>query len=138
MSKKSGLVVLVSLFAGGCAATFTSNRPKEVTLKDTYDPSAVRDAAAHVLFRAHLEVVAENDRSLSAAEAPCGYTIEYRDRGFVVRAAPLAPRADGLIDGRCLDTEDKLAKHIVKEVERPARLAVKEEKRRRRAERTAA
>jgi hypothetical protein len=137
----------VLAFAGllaGCAAKFvaTPSQPSHTVLKSTYDPSQVRDAAAHVVSRRHW-LLDESDGVIRGTDSEhgCVLDVAYTDRAFEIRTTPLAGAAgaaDGRIDSRCVDETAKLGKLIVKEVERPAKLAEKEEKRRRRAERLSA
>jgi hypothetical protein len=137
----------VLAFAGllaGCAAKLvaTPSQPSHTVLKSTYDPSQVRDAAAQVVSRRHW-LLDESDGVIRGTDSAhgCVHDVAYTATAVEIRTTPLAGAAgaaDGQIDSRCVDETAKLGKLIVKQVELPAKMAAKEEKRRRRAERTAA
>jgi len=135
------LIVLAGLAWTGCATSFVANQPRHMMLSSTYDASTVRDAIATVVNRRRLAAqegegviqVQASDGKLSCTHdvTYSGHSVDIYSVGVVETEAQAA---QNLIDERCLDGAARLGKWIVKQVELPARLAAKEERRQRRAE----
>jgi hypothetical protein len=128
------------LLSAGCSS-FVENHPRTLFLGETYQPEAVRDAIARAMNRRRMALEGESGANAFAVStrsgAACAYVVSYSDHSLVINAG-----ADGvnpapsptMIDARCLNEADVLGKAIQKEVQRPGKVAAKEERRRERHE----
>src|SRR5262245_46668557 len=123
--------------AGGCA-TFVENRPRTFFLGQTYETGAVRDAVERAINHRRMKTQGGSGVSTfalsSRSGADCAYVVSYSDHNLVINIGPAGnpPPQPTQIDSRCVKEADLLGKMIEKEVQRPAKLAQKEQRRRER------
>jgi hypothetical protein len=132
------LPVLFGLAFGGCGASFVANQPNHVMLANTYEPAQVRDAVATVVLKRHW-IAREGEGVIEATDpkSGCTHNIVYNEHGIDIASASVVTQeqaAANLIDERCLDGAERLGKWVRKQVELPAKMAIRAEKRARRAE----
>ncbi|HZS37051.1 MAG TPA: hypothetical protein VFF06_09495 [Polyangia bacterium] len=131
-------LLLLSLLAG-CGPTLIANAPKTVLLGQRYQPGDVRDAVARAINHRKLAPQGEVEGRAVALDtrhgATCLFTVEYTSANLIINASvDAAAPPPAQIDQRCAVEADALAHAIAKEVERPAKVAAKEERARRRHE----
>jgi len=128
----ASFVALVGLGLVGCGGTLVPAQPRMVQLGSQYDASAVRDAVARAMNRRKMRVFVDDGQRLVASDTRggrnCVHAVTYTDHNVLIATSPpegVAPGQQAVVDSRCLDEGEVLAKVVRKEVERPARLAAR-------------
>jgi hypothetical protein len=129
-------MVVLGFWLAGCGPSLVTQRPTVAMLDSTYDATAVRDAVVRAINRGHMLGQSEGTGmvgALGTKRPACAFQVRYTQADVAIDvSSPNAPA--GSVDQRCLEQSDRFAKAIRREVGRPAREAMRDERRRQRHE----